>query len=306
MPPCLPFGVKSQCIGYQTTTMQNTQLVDIGAVIASKSGRPWPRPIVWTIERLIHQNEINTILSRYGHLRGAAFMAALVDYFSVSVSWHNPADLPQSSRCIFVCNHPLGAFDGICISHLIHNRYGNVRYIVNDLLYHLEPLRPIFLPVNKFGRQARESVEMLDEAMQSDLPVVTFPAGICSRLIDGRIQDLPWAKSFVQQSIRYNRPIVPLFFSGRNSRSFYRIERWRKALGIRFNLGTALLPHEMFGVRGKSFEIFVGKPITPEELSRDKRPAIEIAQDIRRRVYMLDRTRPTQQVSNPTNSSHHL
>ena len=263
------------------------QTIDIGSVITAKSGKAWPRFVVRLIEKLIHQQEINRMLTTYGHLEGAEFMSALVEDFHVSISWANPQDLPETGRCIFVCNHPLGAFDGIGISHLIHKQYGEVRYIVNDLLYFLKPLRPIFLPVNKFGRQSRDLVEMLDEAMLSDRPIVSFPAGICSRWIDGKIQDLPWAKSFVQQSLRYNRPIVPLFFVGQNSKLFYRIERWRTRLGVKFNIGTALLPHEMFKVRGKSFRLLVGKAISPQELRRDPRPAIEIAQDLRRQVYQL-------------------
>lgn len=266
---------------------EDIQSIQIGEIIKQKSGKAAPRMVVRLLEKLIHQDEINHILSAYGHLSGLDFVQALMNYFDVKSEWVYPDNLPESGRCIFVCNHPLGAYDGITISHLVGSHYGDVRYVVNDLLYHLRPLRPIFIPVNKFGRQSRESVRMLDQTLQSDIPLVSFPAGICSRKIDGKIQDLPWAKSFVQQAIEYDRPIVPLFFDGKNSNLFYSLEVVRKRLGIRWNLGMALLPHEMFGVKHKRFDVYVGHPISPEQLSNYGDSPKEIAEAIRKLVYTL-------------------
>lgn len=266
---------------------KDIQSIKIGEIIKQKRGSALPRFAVRLIEKLIHQDEINHILSSFGHLKGLEFVKALMKYFDVHSDWVNPENLPESGRCIFVCNHPLGAYDGITISHLVGSRYKDVRYVVNDLLYHLEPLRPIFIPVNKFGRQSRESVKMLEDALRSDIPLVSFPAGICSRKIDGKIQDLPWAKSFVRQAVEYNRPVVPLFFDGKNSQFFYNLECLRKRLGIKFNIGTVLLPKEMFGVKHKKFDVYVGKPILPEELSSYGDTPGEIAEALRKLVYTL-------------------
>ncbi|MFC4666801.1 1-acyl-sn-glycerol-3-phosphate acyltransferase [Falsiporphyromonas endometrii] len=266
---------------------EDVQSIHIGEIIRQKSGKTAPRVVVRLLEKLIHQDEINYILSNYGHLSGLAFVKALMSYFDVRSEWINPQNLPDSGRCIFVCNHPLGAYDGITISHLVGTHYGDVRYVVNDLLYNLEPLRPIFIPVNKFGRQSKDSVRMLDQTLQSNIPLVSFPAGICSRKIDGKIQDLPWAKSFVKQAIEYDRPIVPLFFDGKNSNLFYNIELVRKWFGIKLNVGMALLPHEMFGVKHKRFDVYVGKPIMPCEIDSYGKTPKEIAQAIRKLVYTL-------------------
>ena len=69
---------------------------------------------------------------------------------------------------------------------------------------------------------------------------------------------------------------------------FYRIEQLRKALGIRFNIGTALLPHEMFAAQGSSFTIVVGEPI-PYETLEGIRPSElpEQVERIRQQVYQL-------------------
>ena len=184
--------------------------------------------------------------------------------------------------------HPLGGLDGICLSHLIGSHYdSDVRYIVNDILFHLRPLRKIFVPVNTRGRQKRESIDRLQEALESDLPVITFPAGFCSRLIEGKVQDTPWKKSFVRQAYASKRDIVPLFFDGLNSKRFYRIERLRQLLGLKFNIGMALLPDEMFRSKGRHFRVFAGRPIPWQSLASAPRDTAEQALHIRSLVYDL-------------------
>ena len=268
--------------------MQEKQHIHIGEIIQRLSGRKLPQPLIRLLERLIHQDEINDILDRYGHLEGVDFMTALVGYFHVDIDWNGVDRLPSDKRCLFVSNHPLGGLDGICLSHLIGSHYdSDVRYIVNDILFHLRPLRKIFVPVNTRGRQKRESIDRLQEALESDLPVITFPAGFCSRLIEGKVQDTSWKKSFVRQAYASKRDIVPLFFDGLNSKRFYRIERLRQLLGLKFNIGMALLPDEMFRSKGRHFRVFAGRPIPWQSLASAPRDTAEQALHIRSLVYDL-------------------
>ena len=44
--------------------------------------------------------------------------------------------------------------------------------VVNDLLMHVEPLQPIWLPVNKHGRQTAAYARRYDEAFAVDLPIL--------------------------------------------------------------------------------------------------------------------------------------
>lgn len=240
----------------------SNQQVDIGSIINKRRRRPLPKMVTDLVASLIHQDEINDILTRYGHLEGTAFMDALIQEFRIKLSLVGAERLPADPRALFISNHPLGGLDGICLTHLIAEHYqSDIRYIVNDLLLNLKPLAGIFVPVNKYGTQARASIARMHEALESSLPVITFPAGLCSRLIKGKIQDTEWKHSFIKQARQYDRPIVPLFFHGRNSMLFYRLEQIRKAFGVKFNVGTALLPHEMFSAQGSSFQVVVGDPI---------------------------------------------
>ena len=271
----------------ETTT--DIQTIDIAQVLNGRRKKPLPKFVTDLAAKLIHQKEINRNMNKYGHLKGVDFMEALVQEFDLKLQIVHKEHLPQDGRALFVCNHPLGGLDGICLSYLIGKHYnGSVRYIVNDLLYHLKPLQSIFVPVNKYGTQARSSVEKLAEAMASPYPLLTFPAGLCSRYLEGRIQDIPWNKSFIRQAVESRRDIVPLFFVGRNSLHFYIIEWLRRKLGIKFNVGTVLLPDEMFRAQHKSFSVVVGKPIPYTQFEHLKPAAVrEAAVAVRNTVYAL-------------------
>lgn len=262
--------------------------IEIGKVVTKKFGKQLPRFVVRFLERWICQDEMNLFLRSHSKKCGIDFADALISYFHLRLTFRGEELMPQNRRALFICNHPLGAMDGICLTSMVAHHYNSeIRYIVNDLLLNLKPLQGIFVPVNTLGRQSRSSAVLLREALDSDLPVLTFPAGICSRKIKGKIQDLPWKKSFVRMAQESGRDIVPLYFHGRNSHFFYNLECLRERLGIRFNIGTTMLPREMFKTHNKHFEVLVGEAISCESLPSLGSSAMEIAQSLRERVYML-------------------
>jgi putative hemolysin len=116
--------------------------------------------------------------------------------------------------------------------------------------------------------------------------MLVFPAGLCSRKIDGKIQDLEWGKSFVKKSRETGRDIVPIHFDGENSKRFYRIASWQKRLGLKFNFAMMTLPSEMYNSVGRRYTITFGKPIPVADLDRS-RSDHEWAQEIRKKVYEL-------------------
>ncbi len=261
--------------------------IDIKAIIEQKSKRRFPNWLIRPLERLIHQDEINSFLARHSEKEAKDFLKAFLDEQHITLEWQNAEQLPKDSRYLFVSNHPLGGIDGIAIAYMLHEHYGDVRYLVNDMLYHIEPLQSIFLPVNTYGAQNKDRVKLLKEAFESDVPIGSFPAGYCSRYLEGKIQDCPWQKSFIRLVIEHKRAIVPLHFVGQNSKHFYLIDRVRKFLGIKFDIGTALLPDEMYRAKGKKFSIIVGEPIPWQSLAESKQKANSLAQEIKAKSYAL-------------------
>ena len=264
--------------------------VDVRSVIKSKNPdllRYIPGFIINWVERLICQDEINNILDKYGNLKGVPFATATLRELNATYSVSGIDKIANNGRYIIVSNHPLGGFDGMILMDIFGNYFNNkIRFVVNDLLSAVEPLKPIFLPVNKFGKQSVEIAEKIHQEYASDNQIITFPAGLCSRLINGRIIDLEWKKSFVNQAIKYKRDIIPIYFDGKNSNFFYRFANIRKKLGIKFNYELILLPREMFKQRGGKFNIYIGDPIHCEELAHNGTPA-EWTAKIRKTVYSL-------------------
>ena len=244
----------------------NILSVDVEKVIRGKSRKlaeRLPRFVIEYIKRAIHQDEINRLLYKNREYTGVDFATHILQDLDVTYNVHfTGASRPTpGGRYIFVSNHPLGGLDGMILISYIGSSMGDVRFIVNDLLMYIKPLAPVFVPVNKYGRMRHDNTRLFQETFDSDAQVLYFPAGLCSRLIDGEITDLEWKKTFVTKAIESRRDIVPMFFSGENSRRFYRLANLRKRLGVKFNIETFLLPDEMFRKKGTSFDLYIGEPV---------------------------------------------
>lgn len=264
--------------------------IDIKQVLRQKApsaARKIPGFMVDYLIRTVHQDELNEILRRYHDKDGVAFMQELIGYFDLNLELVNEENIPAEGRYIFASNHPLGGLDGICLSAIIGGRFdGKIRYLVNDLLLYLSNLRSIFVPINKHGAQGKKNAELIEKAYASDNQIITFPAGLCSRKQNWKIQDTEWKKSFIQKAVEYRRDIVPVFFEGRNSNFFYRLANMRKALGIKMNYEMIYLPDEMFKSKHKTYSIHFGKPIPWQTFDSSRKPA-EWAEWVKEIVYNL-------------------
>lgn len=265
--------------------------IDIEGIIGSKNPKLLkviPKFLINFAKRVIRQKEINEILEHHGHLKGRAFASAALGDLGIKYKVHGIEKIKKSGRYMFVSNHPLGGLDGMILIEVFGEMFENVRFVVNDLLMHIEPLRSVFVPVNKYGRQNVDNAKMILDAYDSDAQILYFPAGLCSRMINGEIKDLEWRKSFVNQAIKHGRDIIPIFFGGRNSTFFYKFANIRKSLGIKFNYETILLPGEMFRQRNATFDIFIGDPVTHQMLVSEGNPAYW-SERLRGEVYNLIR-----------------
>ncbi len=241
-------------------------VIDVDALVRLRMPRYYrfiPRLATRCLERIIHQRELNDILERMCGHDGVGAADEALRYLGITTEVVGADAVPATGRFIFVSNHPLGGLDGLSLISYLGKRYnGNIRFLVNDLLMAVKPLQPVFLPVNKYGRQSRARAEEIEAQYMGDNQMATFPAGLCSRMdSSGNVHDLQWQKFVVTHAIRTHRHIVPMYFDGTNSRFFYRMAQWRKRLGIKFNAEMILLPGEMFKSSGKNFRIYMGQPI---------------------------------------------
>lgn len=265
------------------------QILDIEQVIRNKAGKKAdriPKFVINWFKKFMHLDFINGFLKE-GYV-GVEFCEKGLEYLGVEIEVEGLENLPKDGRkYTFASNHPLGAIDGVTLGAVIGKEYdGNIKYLMNDLLMNLKGMAPLGIPINKFGGQARALPRLLNEVYESDCQMLIFPAGLCSRKIDGKIQDIEWGKSFIKKSRDTGRDIVPIHFDGENSKRFYRIATWQKRLGLKFNFAMMLLPSEMYKSKGRKYKITIGKPIAISSLDRSKTDH-EWAQEIRKHVYEL-------------------
>ena len=235
-----------------------------------------PRFLIGWLRRIIHEDEVNAFLWQHRGQEGTEWLEECVRYLDMRVTVEGAENLPDKNdgkRYIFVSNHPLGGQDGVCLGSIIGRHYdGKFRYLVNDLLMFLPGLRPVCVGINKTGRNGEKFADAVESAFESDNHIVMFPAGLNSRLINGRIHDIPWKKTFVSKSVQYHRDVVPIYFSGHNSARFYRIARWQKRLGLKINIAMIFLVDEMYRNRHKPFRVVIGKPIPWQTFDKSRTP----------------------------------
>lgn len=275
--------------------MNEVLKIDLPAILKSNlpKGSKWiPDFIVRKLEKYFKVHELNKIFSDHANEKDGVFIGCVLKAMGVEVEVSGLDNIPKEGGAIIASNHPMGGLDGMCIIQTISQVRPDIKVIVNSILTHVPQLKGIFRGVNKLGKSSKESLKQIDEIYRSGALIQVFPAGLCSRKINGEIVDLEWQKSFVVKSIENNLPIVPVFVEGANSNAFYRMANFRKWIGLKFNLEMMMLPNEMFIQQGKKVHIIIGKPI---DLKGNKRnQAQEIALKIKKHVYQLASNRDTQ------------
>jgi putative hemolysin len=263
--------------------------ISIEAIINEKMGpkaKYIPKFLIRWFEDFLHLDYINGGIQN--DYKGAEFCRETIKYLGVTIEVEGLENLDNvNGRYTIASNHPLGAIDGVTLGALIGREYdGNLKYLLNDLLMNLKGMAPLGIPINKLGGQARNLPILVSQAYHSEKQMLVFPAGLCSRKIDGKITDLPWTKSFVKLSRETGRDIIPIHFEGENSKRFYRIANLQKKLGLKFNIAMMLLPDEMYRSTGRKYRITFGKPISISSLDKSKSD-YEWAQVIRAKAYEL-------------------
>ena len=266
--------------------------IDINKVLKDKMGAKAkfvPRPLVSWLKRIIHQDWVNVFLWDNRDKVGTEWLEAVLKYLDVTIEVEGKENLPDPNDgklYTFVSNHPLGGADGVALGAVIGKHYNDrFRYLVNDLLMNLPGLAPLCIPINKTGHQGRNFPAMVEAGFKSDSHILMFPAGLCSRKINGVVCDIPWTKTFISKSVECHRDVVPIHFSGENSKFFYRLANFSDKC-LPFNLAMLYLVDEMYKNQHKTFKVTIGKPIPWETFDKTKKP-MEWAQFVKEQVYKL-------------------
>lgn len=268
---------------------ESEKFLDVESIIGKKNPRLLkfiPGFVIRYLKKVLHQDDLNDIIHNNRNNYGVDFADGSLQGFGSKFEAVGLENVPSSGRFIFASNHPLGGLDGLIFMSVVRKRFPNLKFIVNDLLLNVKNLEPVFIPVNKHGKQSVSYVAAIDKAYASDEQMLYFPAGLCSRKIKGQITDLPWHKNFIVKAVKYQRDVIPVYFEGRNSNFFYNLSNFRKALGIKANIEMFYLVDEMFKQNKKFIRLYFGKPIPYSTFDHSKTPA-EWANYVRAEAYSL-------------------
>ena len=256
-----------------------------------------PKWILSYLKRIIHQDEVNGYIYNHKDKKSLPFVEAIQKEFGVSISSVIPGSSPESTearlkemtggrRLIIASNHPLGGLDGLALMNQIGKARPDIVFPVNDLLMNIPGLKPLFIPIDKHGKNTG-NIRIIDETFAGSRAMLYFPAGLVSRKLKGGvIRDLEWKSTFIKKARRYERDILPVYISGRNSNWFYNLAKWRKKLGIKANIEMLYLADEMMKQKGQTINIVIGEVIPWQSFDKSKSD-LQWAEFVKQKVYNL-------------------
>lgn len=265
------------------------KFIDIESIFAKKNSRLsllMPKFLINYLKRITHEQKINDFVKEHQGIEGIEFAEAILKHFGVKLKIYGIENLDTNSKILIASNHPLGGLDSVGLIYACSLKKSDLVFPVNDILMNLPGLNTLFVPINKHGAQAKDSIKELDNAFNSEKTVLFFPAGLVSRKTKGVIKDLDWKKTFIIKAKNSKRLIIPSFIDGRNSNFFYNLANLRKFLGIKQNIEMLYLVNEMYKQYDKEISIYFGKAVSLNELPSNLKDK-NIAQMIREFVYQI-------------------
>ena len=272
-----------------TMAVNEPVILDLDQILDDRFGKgKVSKPVKNFLKKLVHQDHLNEYLKQ-GWL-GVDFAEKALEYYDAHVTVEGLENIPTDGRYTFAGNHPLGGIDALSLIASVGRKFdGNIVIPANDILMAIKPIAEFTIPVNKFsGGQSSSLVGQINDAFNSDRQVIIYPAGVCSRKIDGKVQDLPWKKTFITKSRMSHRDIIPVWFSGQNSKTFYRLDKLRNTFKLKLNIAMLALPDELYKSQHKSYTMVFGKPIPWQTFTSEKKD-VEWAAWVREKTYELQK-----------------
>lgn len=254
------------------------------------------------LKNIIHQDEINDFIAKNSHLHGISFLEEILEYFNFrySASNQDTENIPHSTRSVIIANHPIGSLDGLALLHFILQARKDVKIIVNQLLYSIEPLQEFFIPIDNMSdkHNYKQSYKEATSWLENEHLLVVFPAGEVSRLKPTGIKDGKWLSGFLSFAKKTNSSITPVYVDAKNSKLFYSLSMLFKPFG------TMLLPREMFNKQNSEIRFHTGKTIqykTIENLDIEKKYIVKL---FKKQTYSLGKKKPKNYIKTISSIAH--
>ncbi|MEM9716705.1 MAG: lysophospholipid acyltransferase family protein [Pseudomonadota bacterium] len=173
--------------------------------------------------------------------------------------------IPKTGPVIIVSNHPHGLVDGLVMGCMLSKVRDDFQILTRALLVGVERVEKNLIPV-AFPHEedsVRQNVAARARAMQAVKDggcVALFPAGTVSTSETwfGEPKERNWATFTAKMILQSNATVVPIYFTGSNTRLFHIANR------ISDMLRQSLLLFEIKAAFNKRQNPVIGQPVDPE------------------------------------------
>ena len=227
--------------------------------------------IIRGIEKISGQPRIRRLYEDYTKLGrpqelfwGDATAALRLD---VALTRGSIRSLPATGAQIVIANHPFGVVDGIILCWLVSQIRSDYKIMTHSILYQAPEVRQHIIPIDFSGsepalannlRSRREARDLLADGGS----LIIFPAGgvATSKSFHGRAVDRPWGTFTAKLTLQSEADVLPVFFSGQNSRLY------QMAAKLHQTLKLSLLFHEVSNKIGRRVSVAIGDIIPNRKL----------------------------------------
>lgn len=251
-------------------------------------GKPLIKFAMW----LTGMNKVNKIYDTSKQYEGVEFCEHLLQDVGVNIVTENleVIDQFQGQSFITVSNHAYGHIDGISAIAKIGAKRPDYKMMVNFILGMIDTMSMHFIVVNPYNSgkleniSSLEGVKMCIEHIKAGHPLGFFPAGAVSKTklrgFKMEVEDREWQESVIKLIKHAKVPVIPMYFSGKNSWffNFLDLVSWR--------LRSLRLGHEVYNKKGKTIHVRLGDPIMPSEIKQYK-DTKQLGDFLKSRTYSL-------------------
>ena len=225
--------------------------------------------------------------------QGQNFWDVIVDRYGLSldVIGGSLSNIPANGPLVLIANHPYGILDGLMMGHILHKARGDFRILANSVFNRAEDLNKILLPIS--FDETKEAVKLNLQTRTNALTYLgqggaigVFPGGTVSTSAKpfSRPMDPGWRNFTAKMIAKSDATVVPIYFSGHNSRLF------QLASHMHSNLRLGLLIKEFHARIDEPVQLVVGEPIASTQLAPYKSDPKAMMEFLRKATYALSPT----------------